>query len=114
MRMSERLTGYSQRVSEVQTSTEEKMQVDSEPYQAVRQRSLERNHWKLVTGHTRQNTLPSQNLKTTNRTGAIYKKCNTLEWAGQSTDEVDKGPSGMGEPSGARQPATLITTAPAN
>lgn len=112
--MSEILTGYSQRVSEVQTSTEEKMQVDSEPYQAVRQRSLEHHHWKLVTGHTRQNTLPPQNLKLTNRTGAIYKKYDALEWAGQPTDEIDKGSSGMGEPSGARQPATLITTAPVN
>lgn len=88
------------------------MWLDSEPYQAVRQRSLEHEHWKAVTGHSRQNT--PENLKTTNSTGTFYKRYDALKLEGQSTDEVDKGPSGMEESPGARQPATLITTTPVN
>lgn len=67
-----------------------------------------------MTGHTRRNILPPENLKTTNWTGTIYKRYDALELEGQSTDEVDKGLSGMEEPPGARQPATLITTASPN
>lgn len=60
-----------------QTSTEVKMQVDSKPYQAVRQRSLEHEHWKVVTGQSRQNT--PENLNTSNSTGTFHKRYDVLK-----------------------------------
>lgn len=75
------------------------MQVGSEPCQALSQRSVEYEGWKLATACTRKKAPPSpETLKMTSRTGTFYNRYEALELEGQSTDEVDDYPFGIEMP----------------